>query len=53
MAAAAWNRAIEEQFLRAEHRLMLMVNTHAARLLDRFEAYQAPAIPKWIDRDEV
>ena len=47
------DRAVEEGFLRAEHRRMLMVETDAARLLDRFEAYQPPVIPKWIDRDEV
>jgi hypothetical protein len=32
---------------------MLMVETDAARLLDRFEAYEPPLVPKWIDRDEV
>jgi uncharacterized protein (TIGR00730 family) len=47
------DRAVEESFLRPEHRRMLMVETDAARLLDRFEVYEPPAIPKWIDRDEV
>ena len=47
------DRAVEEGFLRAEHRRMMMVETDAARLLDRFEAYEPPVIPKWIDRDEV
>ena len=28
---------------------MLLVETDPARLLDRFEAYEPPAIPKWID----
>ena len=46
------DRAVEESFLRLEHRRMLMVETDPASLLDRFEAYQPPAIPKWIDRDE-
>jgi uncharacterized protein (TIGR00730 family) len=46
------DRAVDEGFLRTEHRRMLMVETDAARLLDRFETYEAPALPKWIDRDE-
>jgi hypothetical protein len=46
------DRAVEESFLRLEHRRMLMVETHPTSLLDRFEAYQPPEIPKWIDRDE-
>jgi uncharacterized protein (TIGR00730 family) len=46
------DRAVEEAFLRAEHRRMLMVESDTARLLERFEAYEPPVIPKWIDRDE-
>jgi uncharacterized protein (TIGR00730 family) len=46
------DHAVEESFLRLEHRRMLMVETDAAALLDRFEAYHPPEIPKWIDRDE-
>jgi predicted Rossmann-fold nucleotide-binding protein len=46
------DRAVAEGFLRAEHRRMLMVETSATRLLDRFESYEAPALPKWIDRGE-
>ena len=46
------DRAVEESFLRLEHRRMLMVETDPASLLDRFEAYQPPDIRKWIDRDE-
>jgi hypothetical protein len=47
------DRAVEESFLRLEHRRMLMVETDPARLLDRFESYEPPDTPKWIDRDEV
>ena len=47
------DRAVGEGFLREEHRRLLIVETDAARLLDRFETYEPPAIPKWIDRDEV
>jgi uncharacterized protein (TIGR00730 family) len=42
----------EERFMRDEHRAMLMVGTDAAELLDRFDAYQAPVVEKWIRRDE-
>ena len=46
------DRAVEEGFLRLEHRRMLLLEVDATRLLDRFEAYQPPEIPKWIARDE-
>jgi uncharacterized protein (TIGR00730 family) len=47
------DRAVDEGFLRAEHRRLLIVETDAGRLLDRFETYEPPAVPKWIDKDEV
>ena len=47
------DRAVAEGFLRAEHHRMLMFETDAPRLLDRFEAYQPLLVPKWIDRDEL
>ena len=47
------DRAVDEGFLREEHRRLLIVETDAARLLDRFEAYEPPVITKWLDRDEV
>jgi hypothetical protein len=46
------DRSVEEGFLRLEHRRMLLLDVEPARLLDRFEAYQPPEIPKWIARDE-
>jgi uncharacterized protein (TIGR00730 family) len=42
----------EERFMRAEHRGMLLADTDPAELLDRFATYQAPAVDKWIRRDE-
>jgi hypothetical protein len=42
----------EERFMRAEHRGMLLAGTDPAELLDRFATYQAPAVDKWIRRDE-
>ena len=38
--------------MRPEHRDMLMVDSDPARLLDRFSTYEAPALAKWIKRDE-
>ena len=44
------DHAVEERFLRPEHRAMLIVETSAPALLDRFESYTAPNVEKWIDR---
>lgn len=37
-----------ERFMRPEHREMLMTDAQPGRLLDRFEAYHAPTVEKWI-----
>jgi len=44
------DHAVEERFLRPEHRTMLIVETSPNALLDRFESYTAPKVEKWIDR---
>jgi uncharacterized protein (TIGR00730 family) len=45
--------AVEERFLRAEHREMLIVDSDARRLIDRLRAFEpAAVVPKWIDRGE-
>jgi uncharacterized protein (TIGR00730 family) len=45
----AWlDRATAEGFVRPQHRAMIMVETDAGRLLDRFAEYQAPALGKWL-----
>jgi len=44
------DHAVEERFLRPEHRAMLIVETSANALLDRFESYTAPKLEKWIGR---
>jgi hypothetical protein len=41
---------VEQGFLRAEHRAMLLVEDEPERLLARLDAYEAPAVVKWIDR---
>jgi uncharacterized protein (TIGR00730 family) len=43
---------VVEGFVRREHRSMLMVDTDAGRLLDRFATYEPPVVKKWIDREE-
>lgn len=44
--------ACEAQFLKAEHRAMLVVESDPDRLLDRFGAYEPPNVTKWIGRAE-
>jgi uncharacterized protein (TIGR00730 family) len=46
------DHAADEGFLRPQHRAMLIVESEPDRLLDRFERYDAPVVPKWIGRDE-
>ena len=42
--------ASDAQFVKPEHRAMLVVETDPDRLLDRFGAYVAPNVEKWIGR---
>jgi uncharacterized protein (TIGR00730 family) len=44
------DRAVEDGFLRPEHRELLLADTDAARLLDRLQAFKVPILEKWIDR---
>jgi uncharacterized protein (TIGR00730 family) len=46
------DRAVDERFLRLEHRVMVLVDNDVERLLEQFEGYRAPSVAKWIDRDE-
>jgi uncharacterized protein (TIGR00730 family) len=46
------DRAVDERFLRVEHRVMVLVDDQIERLLEQFEGYRAPAVAKWIDREE-
>jgi hypothetical protein len=47
---AFFDHAVEEGFLRREHRAMLVVEREANALLERFAEYRAPRVTKWIDR---
>ncbi len=44
--------AVEERFVRAEHRSMLLMDDDAERLLDRLAQWRAPVVEKWLDREE-
>jgi uncharacterized protein (TIGR00730 family) len=46
------DQAVGEQFLRREHRAMVLVDDDPERLLDRYEVYRAPDVPKWIGKEE-
>jgi uncharacterized protein (TIGR00730 family) len=45
--------AVEERFLRQEHRDMLLVEREPGALLERLRGFEPDAVlPKWIDREE-
>lgn len=44
--------AMDQQFVRAEYRPMVMMEDSAGALLDGFADYRAPQVRKWIDADE-
>lgn len=44
------DRAVEEGFIRPEHRRLLLVADAPGRLLDLFSAWTPPAVERWIDR---
>ena len=46
------DHSVREGFVRREYRAMICVETSAAALLERFAAYVAPAVPKWIEQEE-
>jgi uncharacterized protein (TIGR00730 family) len=43
---------VRERFIRQEHRDMLIVESDPARMLERFAAYRAPVVEKWIRASE-
>jgi uncharacterized protein (TIGR00730 family) len=44
------DRAVEEGFLRPQHRAMVLVERSADALLDRLATYRPPVVEKWIAR---
>jgi uncharacterized protein (TIGR00730 family) len=50
---AAWlDHAVEQRFLKPEHRSMLLSAPEPAELLDLLAAWSPPAVTKWLDRGE-
>jgi uncharacterized protein (TIGR00730 family) len=47
-----FNHAAVEGFIRAEYRSIVLTGPEAENLLDQMETYQAPVLPRWVDRDE-
>ncbi|MHC4549440.1 MAG: LOG family protein [Planctomycetota bacterium] len=46
------DHAVEERFLKPEHRALLLVGNTPEDLLARFEAHVPPDVERWIERDE-
>jgi len=46
------DHATGEQFVRSEHRHMLVVESEPNALLDGLAAYEGPALSRWIERSE-
>lgn len=44
------DHAVAEGFLKPAHRDLVLVDDDPARLLDRVARFEAPTVPKWIDR---
>ena len=43
------DKSVEEKFVRAVHRKMVMVEEDPAALLDRFAGYEPPQVVKWVN----
>lgn len=47
---ALFDRAVQDRFLRPEHRALVIADTDVDNLLDRLASYQPVNLDKWIDR---
>jgi uncharacterized protein (TIGR00730 family) len=47
-----FDHAVEQRFLRPEHRATLLVDDQPGRLLDRLARWEPPTTEKWLDREE-
>ncbi len=50
---AFFDHAVAEEFVRPAHRSLVVEAQDAERLLDALARFRAPALEKWIDRDEI
>ena len=46
------DHAIDTEFLRPEHRDLIVVEERAEELLDRLATHRMPAVRKWLEPDE-
>ncbi|WP_031435561.1 LOG family protein [Methylomarinum vadi] len=46
------DHVLAEQFVKPHQRAMLIVETEAGRLLDRYSAYRPPEVAHWVGKDE-
>lgn len=44
--------AVQERFLKQEHRDLILADTDPDQLLDRLAKFERPNVQKWVDRDE-
>ncbi len=47
------DRTVEEKFVRQVHRSMVIVESDAGALLDRFAAYEPPNVVKWVNAGSI
>lgn len=50
---AALEHAVEERFLKEQHRSMLLVHSTAPGLVDALEDFHPRVVEKWLDRDQI
>ena len=48
---AVIEHSVEAEFVKPEHRALVLQETDPGRLLEAMRVYQAPPIPKWIERE--
>ncbi|MGE8423465.1 MAG: LOG family protein, partial [Sphingobacterium siyangense] len=44
---------VEEGLLKQENRAMLLVADTIEELIEKMQQYEAPLVPKWIEKDEI
>ena len=49
---ALFDKAFSEQFIRTEHRRLIIQAADPINILDQFASYQPPTVQKWLDPDE-
>jgi uncharacterized protein (TIGR00730 family) len=46
------DHSVAQQFVRPEHRAMVLVDDDPVRLFDRLGSYEPPTVPRWLGRGE-